>query len=484
AAIRTLDLGTVIQGSLAISSEIRLDRLLHNLIRIAMENAGARRGFLILADEERLLIEAEGSVDPESIEVLQSAPVERSALLPASIVKYVARTCSDVVLDDAANKGDFSLDPFVSGRSLKSVLCTPILHQGKLTGVLYLENNLTSGAFTPSRIEVLRVLSSQAAISIENARLYRNLQDSLTQQVALTDAHRRFVPHEFIKSLGRESITDVELGDYTQKVLTVLFSDIRGFTTLVEAMTPEQSIRFINTYLSHMEPAILRNGGFIDSYIGDAIMALFDAPDDADVGTGAGSGDAAVRAAVAMLRGLRRFNDEREREGEKPIEMGIGLNTGYLTMGTIGGYNRLKCGVIGDPVNLASRIESLTRNYAVPLLISEHTYNSLRNPDEFCVRLVDMVQVVGQTKPVTLYEVFDAATADEREIKLALAPRFETAIHHFYRREFEDALTLFGECEEQMPGDHVIRSFMARCQELRGRPLTEDWTGVRKLEHK
>ncbi len=484
-AMRTLDLGTVIQGSLAISSEIRLDRLLRNLIRISMENAGARRGFLILADDDRLLIEAEGSVDPESVEVLQSTPVERSALLPASIVKYVARTRSDVVLDDAATKGDFSLDPFVSGRKLKSVLCTPILHQGKLTGVLYLENNLTSGAFTPQRIEVLRVLSSQAAISIENARLYRNLQDSLTQQVALTDAHRRFVPHEFIKSLGRESITDVELGDYTQKVLTVLFSDIRGFTTLVEQMTPEQSIRFINTYLSHMEPAILRNGGFIDSYIGDAIMALFDTPaDEADDGSGNGSGDAAVRAAVAMLRGLRRFNEEREREGEKRIGMGIGINTGHLTMGTIGGYNRLKCGVIGDPVNLASRIESLTRSYSVPLLISEHTYNSFRNPDEFCIRLVDLVQVVGQTKPVTLYEVYDAATPDEREVKLSLAPRFETATHHFYRREFDDALTLFGECREQMPDDQVIRSFMERCHELRGVRLGADWTGVRKLQHK
>ncbi|MBW4492054.1 MAG: AAA family ATPase [Oscillatoria princeps RMCB-10] len=171
----SLDLATVIKASQAVSGEIVLSNLLAKLMKIAIENAGAQTGVLILEKEGKLLIEAQGSVDGD-VRVLQGMPVERSEQLPQSALNYVARTGENVVLSDASREGTFTADSYIASQKPKSVLCTPLLHQGKLTGILYLENNLTTGAFTADRLEVLKLLSSQAAISIENARLYTDLE--------------------------------------------------------------------------------------------------------------------------------------------------------------------------------------------------------------------------------------------------------------------------------------------------------------------
>lgn len=170
-----LDLATVIKASQALSGEIVLSKLLAKLMKIAIENAGAQSGTFILEKAGNLLIEAYGTLDSD-VEVLQTIPVETSQQLPVSLINYVARTQENVVLNDASCQGTFTADTYIVNQKPKSVLCTPIIHQGKLTGILYLENNLTAGAFTADRLEVLQLLSSQAAISIENARLYNDLE--------------------------------------------------------------------------------------------------------------------------------------------------------------------------------------------------------------------------------------------------------------------------------------------------------------------
>ncbi|MEG4626570.1 AAA family ATPase [Microcoleus sp. w1-18aA5] len=175
AASGALDLATVIKASQALSGEIVLTNLLAKLMKIAIENAGAQSGIFILDKAGNLLIEAYGTVDGD-VEVLQRIPVENTKQLPISLINYVARTQENVVLNDASCEGTFTADTYIVNQKPKSVLCTPIVHQGKLTGILYLENNLTTGAFTPDRLEVLQLLSSQAAISIENARLYNDLE--------------------------------------------------------------------------------------------------------------------------------------------------------------------------------------------------------------------------------------------------------------------------------------------------------------------
>jgi len=168
-----LDLATVMKASQAISGEIVLDKLLSSLMKILIENAGAQVGYLILEKEQKLLIEAAGNVE-KSITVLQSIPMEEQ--LPASIINYVARTLKSIVLNDGSSDEKFIHDPYIKANQTKSILCTPLMDQGHLGGIVYLENNLTTGAFTPDRLEVLKLLSGQAAIAISNAKLYTEVR--------------------------------------------------------------------------------------------------------------------------------------------------------------------------------------------------------------------------------------------------------------------------------------------------------------------
>lgn len=178
---RVLDLATVMKASLAISSEIVLDKLLASLMRISIENAGAQSGFLILVRDEKLLISAKASVIAEDVAVMQFTPVEECQDLPVTVINYVERTREDLVLSNAA-EGRFTADPYVAKHQLKSLLCTPIINQRKLIGILYLENNLTVGAFNSHRLEVLRLLSSQVAISLENALLYNSVEQKVQER--------------------------------------------------------------------------------------------------------------------------------------------------------------------------------------------------------------------------------------------------------------------------------------------------------------
>jgi len=166
--------------------------------------------------------------------------------------------------------------------------------------------------------------------------------------------------------------------------MTTMFADIRGFTTLSETMTPQENFKFINGYLTQMEPIIDKYNGFIDKYIGDAIMALFPT-----------CADDAVQAAIAMLKKLVDYNQGRQRAGYQLINIGIGIHTGPLMLGTVGGQNRMDGTVISDAVNLASRVEGLTKIYGTPLLITEQTYSSLTDVSQYHIRVIDCVTVKG-----------------------------------------------------------------------------------------
>ncbi|MEH1818455.1 MAG: AAA family ATPase [Nostoc sp.] len=177
-----LDLITVIKASQALSEVILLENLLERLMTIVIENAGAQTGILLLDKAGKLFIEAKATVDRDDLTVGQSIPLENSQQLPISVINYVARTKKDVVLSDASNEGSFTIDPYIIEHKIKSLICTSIVNQGKLVGLLYLENNLTVGAFTSDRIQVLKMLSSQAAISLENAQFYAKLEEKIQER--------------------------------------------------------------------------------------------------------------------------------------------------------------------------------------------------------------------------------------------------------------------------------------------------------------
>ncbi|MGL5192356.1 MAG: ATP-binding protein, partial [Chroococcales cyanobacterium] len=180
----SLDIATVMKASQAISGEVLLEKLLSSLMKILIENAGAQRGYLILSIQGQLLIEAAGEIEEERVTVLQSIPVENCQTISEAIVNYVARTQETVVLNDATRSGNFTSDSYIQQAQPKSILCVPLIDRGKLVSIVYFENNSTTGAFTPERVEVLQLLSGQVAISIENARLYQTLEDKVKQRTA------------------------------------------------------------------------------------------------------------------------------------------------------------------------------------------------------------------------------------------------------------------------------------------------------------
>ena len=279
-----------------------------------------------------------------------------------------------------------------------------------------------------------------------------NLEISLTSELEIAEATSRFVPNEFLAFLGCDSIVDVKLGEAVELEMSVLFSDIRDFPTLSEQMTPTENFKFINSYLSRMEPLIVENQGFIDKYIGDAIMALFSE-----------GADDAVKAGIAMLHTLAEYNRERVSLGYVPVQIGVGINTGSLILGIVGGKSRMDGTVISDAVNLASRIESLTKNYGVSLLITQHTFERLRNPGDYASRVIDKVQVKGKSEWVTVYEVFEADLPEVKAGKLATLQLFTEALSLYNMKSFRQAAGLFADCLRQNPGDKVARIYLERC---------------------
>ena len=220
------------------------------------------------------------------------------------------------------------------------------------------------------------------------ARSFASMRDSVRSRIndlrETNLAIERFVPRAFLAKIGKPNIVSVALGDNKAEHMTIMFSDIRNFPALSETMTPDENFAFINAYLEHVGPVIRDHGGFIDKYIGDAIMALFE---DADDG---------VRASLAMLEALDGFNERRAADDLPPVSIGTGINTGSLMMGTIGELHRMDGTVISDAVNLASRIESLTKVYHVRMLISQYTYDHLADPGAYAIRPLDIVVVRGQ----------------------------------------------------------------------------------------
>lgn len=269
----------------------------------------------------------------------------------------------------------------------------------------------------------------------------------------LNQAYERFVPGQFLQFLQKKSIVDVQLGDHVQQEMSVLFADIRNFTALSEQMNPQENFNFINAFLSRMEPAIREHNGFVDKYIGDEIMALF-----------SGNADEAVQAGITMFERLALYNQHRANYDYAPIEIGIGINTGELMLGTVGGFSRMDSTVISDAVNLAARLEELTKIYQVRLLISHYTFLRLSNPGDYGIRLVDKVNVKGKAKKVTVYEVFDADPPEIRKAKLATKTAFEEGLMLYYRDRLSDAAQGFSQCLQVNPGDKVAQHYLKRCQ--------------------
>jgi class 3 adenylate cyclase len=333
---------------------------------------------------------------------------------------------------------------WIASRLLQKQLLDPLFNLRGEAGAIA-EGDLTQAIANTDRRDEIGQLAKSFASMRDAVR--KTILDLKETNISI----ERFVPHAFLAIMGKPSIIEVELGDNKRQNMTVLFSDIRSFTTLSEKMTPDENFAFINTYLAHMGPVIRTHNGFIDKYIGDAIMALFEDADDA------------LRAGLAMHAALEGFNEERRASGLEPIAIGIGLNTGSLMLGTIGEKNRMDGTVISDAVNLASRIESLTKEYHVGLLISQYTYEQLADPKAYDIRPIDVVVVKGKTRPVTIFEVFQTNPPALRAAKCLTRDLLQSGVDALGQHDAIAARRFFQECLALAPGDAAAVNLLKSC---------------------
>ncbi|QEY53007.1 response regulator [Legionella longbeachae] len=283
--------------------------------------------------------------------------------------------------------------------------------------------------------------------------LNNELLDKLLQIQQNAIAVARFVPQDFLKVLNRKNIADIKLGDWVEKVMTVLFLDIKSFTSIAEQLSPVEIFNLINTLMSYMEPVILRNSGVIDKYIGDAIMALFNNADDA------------LAAASELLVALDNFNASRILNNLDPIRVGIGINTGHLILGTVGFEERMDCSVISDAVNIASRLENLTRVFDIELLISEQTFIQLQYKERYNFRFLGLTKVKGKNYPIKIYEIFNHNSPVVIQLKNDSAAIFTTALSHYEAKRFNEASELFKQILSINPQDSSAHYFLEQCKE-------------------
>ncbi|MCF8177684.1 MAG: hypothetical protein K9J74_04180 [Sulfuritalea sp.] len=266
-------------------------------------------------------------------------------------------------------------------------------------------------------------------------------------------AYSRFVPREFLHLMGIDDIRTIVIGQQVERKMTILFADIRNFTALSESMSPQENFNFLNSYLIHMEPVITAHGGFIDKFIGDGIMALF--PE---------SPDSALRCALAILEKLENYNAGRLRAGYRPIKIGIGINTGIVILGTIGGAARMDGTVIGDAVNLAARLERLTKDYQVSILISEYTLYCLEQPELWSIRFLDRTNVRGKRGTQSVYEVFNSDPASLRNAKTDTLKTFEEALAYYHIDDIHTARERLTAYLETVPDDDAACVYLERCE--------------------
>lgn len=328
--------------------------------------------------------------------------------------------------------------------------------------------------FSAAHLKLLVTLALQSSAAIESAMLYeKNIREVREREEAILRIHevtKKFVPNEFIRSLGKEVITDVRLGDQAEKIVTVLFTDIRDFTTLSEKMTPEENFQFVSSFNARLGPVIRLHNGFINQYLGDSIMAIFpESPEDA------------LKASIEMQKAVFKLNEERNVNGLQPIKAGIGMHTGPLIMGITGDEHRMDAATISDTVNTAARIESLTKYYKSPLLLSGDTLRLITQKDNYQYRHLGSVRLKGKHNLLTIYDCINGYSQHEFQKKMKTTPLFIEAMQYYHEQRFENAIHLFQKILLADTEDYTASRFMETAIKFLKEGVPDNWTGAEEM---
>jgi len=386
------------------------------------------------------------------------------------------------VLKELIHRGTSSIVPFERIAAnpalshLKAVMYAPLKVKKKTMGLVIIGHS-EEREFTAGELKLLTTISLQAAVAIESAQLYqKGLKEAQEREQAIKSIHeisQKFVPTEFIRSLGKDRLTEVSLGDLAEKEVSVLFVDIRGFTALSEKLSPRDNFLFINSFNKKMGPIIRENKGFIMQYLGDGFMALFP-----------GGSQHALRASIQMHVALEEYNRERVEKGRSPVKIGIGMQNGDLIMGITGDVERLDAAIISDTVNTASRIEGLSKHFGTSILITGRCRENLSHPEEFDFRYLGPVQVIGKQKPIDLYECINGDSPALLEHKLHTLDTFDKGMDLYFKKEFAMAAVTFQQIFKKNREDLTAKLFLNRAAHLITQEIEDDWKGVQSMTTK
>ncbi|MDO8991510.1 MAG: adenylate/guanylate cyclase domain-containing protein, partial [Daejeonella sp.] len=353
---------------------------------------------------------------------------------------------------------------------VNSIIYSALKVNHRIMGVIILGSKEEVN-YTAADLKLLTTLALQSSSAMESAFLYeKNIKEVQEKEAAMrliNEVSGKFVPYEFIGALGHTVLTDVKLGDQVEKIVTVLFSDIRDYTTLSEQMTPEENFRFVCSFNERMGPAIRKHNGFINQYLGDAIMAIFP-----------GNAADALCASIEMQKKVVEFNAERNENGQQPIQIGVGMHTGPLIMGITGDADRLDATTISDTVNTASRLESLTKQYKTGIILSEASLNQITQKEKFHLRSLGLVQLKGKQNHINIHECFSGNTEEDIFKKQKTLSTFNQGMYNYLNSSFGAAEQAFLSVAAVHPEDRTAEFFLNNSKLYMEKGIIENGAGI------
>lgn len=330
------------------------------------------------------------------------------------------------------------------------------------------------------------IISIASTLVLRYVQLYKDAQLLNKYLIDQKEAFYRFVPVDFIRIIDRESPISISVGDSKEKSMTVLTSCIRNFASLSKTVPLNQTITFLNSYLSEMEELVYKTTGFVDKYIGNEILALFGDYDERAAKENFNSADNAVESAIKMVNAIR--SGKLVKNFLIPsfwnLEIGIGINTGSVILGTVGSERRIDTTVIGDAVDLSSGLRSLTALYKSKILISHHTYLRLHRMSEIGIRMIDSVILKERDQAVDIYEVIESDPESIKEFKLKTLELLFQGILEYKSKRFDEAAKIFRQLYREEPKDFISMIYLKRCKLYSSKPPDENWDGVFRFQTK
>ncbi|MCB0656772.1 MAG: AAA family ATPase [Saprospiraceae bacterium] len=381
-SLPSLDLHSLMKATMALSGEVIMEKLLHQLLAVVLEAAGAERSLLIAGKEdEGFFVEADGSINDTDWSILHHRAIPE-ATVPAELIQYVLRTKKTLVISHASNDDAWKEVPYIKAHRSLSIACIPVLLQGKITGIIYLENNLTPDAFTPERVEILQMLAAQMAISVENALLYRDLEYKVSertrvieQQKAVIDAEKQKSDSLLFNILPKSTAEELKKNGFVEPKLfdqvSIMFTDFQGFTRITEQIPPQELIHDLNECFLAFDEICEKNNLERIKTIGDAYMCASGVP----IPNPNHARDT-VRTALEINTFIKKWSAQRQKVGKIYWPIRIGVHTGTVVAGVIG-MKKFAYDIWGDAVNVASRMESNGEEGFVN--ISQSTYDIIKD---------------------------------------------------------------------------------------------------------